>query len=391
MRAPNARRGTTAGRGRPGRPPLRPLLPLLPVLLLVAGALLDYSTSPHFSAEAFYTAAPMTAAALLSLRATVLAGLGACLVDAALLHHFGFLGDSGGRSELAAVATVWALAVLVNRLMYLSDVRLASARRVALAVQRAVLPRLPPSIGCLRIAVRYRSAVGDAEIGGDLYGVQDSPYGVRCVIGDVRGKGLEAVKAVDVALGAFREGAEDAPALPGLAARLERALRREASGRSGPERVEGFVTGVLAEFPPACAELRLVNRGHPPPLLLSDGTVRTLEPSEPALPLALGDLGAVPDRTDTVPFPPGATLLLYTDGLTEARDRDGVFYDPETTLAGRRFAGPDALLEAVLADVTRHTGGRITDDMALLAITRDGNGNGNGNGEEGEDMDGPEA
>ncbi|MBZ4324113.1 PP2C family protein-serine/threonine phosphatase [Streptomyces huiliensis] len=368
MRAPNARRGTTAGRGRPA------WLPLLPVLLLVGGALLDYATSPHFSAEAFYTAAPMTAAALLSLRATVLAGLAACLVDAVLLHHFGFLDDSGGRSELSAVATVSFLAVLVNRLMYLSDVRLASARRVALAVQRAVLPQLPPSIGCLRIAVRYRSAVGDAEIGGDLYGVQDSPFGVRCLIGDVRGKGLEAVKAVDVGLGAFREGAEDAPDLPGLAARLERALRREARGRSGPERVEGFVTAVLAEVPPDGPALHLVNRGHPPPLLLSDGTVRSLEPAEPALPLALGDLGAGPDRTDTVPFPPGATLLLYTDGLTEARDRDGVFYDPAAALTGRHFATPDALLDALLADVTRHTGGRITDDMALLAVTRDGGG-----------------
>ncbi|MGK5642257.1 PP2C family protein-serine/threonine phosphatase, partial [Streptomyces sp. URMC 126] len=379
MRSPKARRGTTAGRGRPGP------LPLLPVLLLAAGALLDYATSPHFSAEALYTAAPMTAAALLSLRATVLAGLGACLVDALLLHHFGFLGDSGGRSELAAVATVSALAVLVNRLMYLSEARLASARRVALAVQRAVLPQLPPSIGRLRVAVRYRAAVGDAEIGGDLYGVHASPFGVRCVIGDVRGKGLEAVKAVDVALGAFREAAEDEPALPGVAARLERAVRREARGRDGPERLEGFVTGVLAEIPPACTELRLVNRGHPPPLLLSDGTVRTLDPAEPTLPLALGDLGAGPDRVDTFPFPPGTTLLLYTDGLTEARDRDGTFYDPVAALTGRRFPGPDELLDALLDEVTRYTGGRITDDMALLAVARDGGGDGEGGGGGGAD------
>ncbi|WP_240351653.1 PP2C family protein-serine/threonine phosphatase [Streptomyces olivoreticuli] len=346
-------------------------LQLLPVLLLCAGALLDYNTSPHFSAEAFYTAAPMTAAALLSLRATILAGIGACAADAALLTHFGFLGDSGGRSELAAVATVSAFAVVVNRLMYYSAAQLHSARKIALAVQRAVLPQPPASIGHLRIAVRYQSAVKGAQIGGDLYGVQDTPYGVRCLVGDVRGKGMEAVKAVDVALGVFREAAEEEPTLVRLAARLERALLREARRRAGPERTEGFVTGVLAEIPHSGDELRLLNRGHPAPLLLHGGEVRSAEPSEPTLPLALGELGSDEDRIDTLPFPPGTTLLLYTDGLTEARNRAGVFYDPGARLTGQVFSGPDALLDALLTDVRHHTGGCITDDMALLAVTLD--------------------
>ncbi|MFF7725334.1 PP2C family protein-serine/threonine phosphatase [Streptomyces sp. NPDC008001] len=345
-------------------------LQLLPLLLLAGGAALDYNTPPHFSAEAFYTAAPMAAAALLSLRATVLAGVGACAADTALLLHFGYLGDSGGRSELATVATVSAFAIVVNRLMHYSDVRLQSARRIALAVQRAVLPQPPASIGPLRIAVRYQAAVQDAQIGGDLYGVQDTPYGVRCLVGDVRGKGMDAVKAVDVAVGVFREAAEEEPAITAVAARLERGVRREAARRTGVARTEGFVTGVLADIPRAGDELRLLNRGHPAPLLLRGGHVHYAEPSEPALPLGLAELGAGGDRTDTVPFPPGTTLLLYTDGLTEARDRAGVFYDPGARLTGHEFPGPDALLDALLADVRRHTGGRISDDLVLLAITR---------------------
>ncbi|GGY10994.1 PP2C family protein-serine/threonine phosphatase [Streptomyces hiroshimensis] len=364
MRAPSAGSSTTERRWF-----LRHLQ-LLPVILLAGGAVLDYNTAPHFSAEAFYTAAPMAAAALLSLRATILAGIGACAADAALLTHFGLIGDSGGRSELAAVATVSAIAVVVNRLMYYSDVRLQSVRKIALAVQNAVLPRPPASIGPFRIAVRYQSAVKDAQIGGDLYGVQDTPYGVRCLVGDVRGKGMEAVKAVDVALGVFREAADDEPTLVRIAARLDRALLREAKRRQGHERTEGFVTCVLAEIPPSGDELRLVNRGHPPPLLLHGGAVRSVEPSEPALPLALGELGTVEDRTDCVPFPPGTTLFLYTDGLSEARNRSDAFYDPVARLNGRDFPSPDALLDALLADVRRHTGGRITDDLVLLAINR---------------------
>ncbi|WP_372405542.1 PP2C family protein-serine/threonine phosphatase [Streptomyces luteireticuli] len=343
-------------------------LRLVPVLLLVAGLLTDFYTPARFSLEALYVAAPMTAAALLSLRATILAGIGACAADAAILTHFGFIGDSSGHSELAAVATVSALAVVVNRLMRYRDVRLQSAREIALAVQRAVLPRPPASIGPLRIAVRYQAAVKEAQIGGDLYGVQDTPYGVRCLVGDVRGKGMETIKAVDVVLGAFREAAEDEPTPLGIAARLERGLLREAAG---PARTEDFVTAVLAEIPHSGGELRLVNRGHPAPLLYERrGRVRGLEPSEPALPLCLGGLAPREDVSDTVPFPPGATLLLYTDGLTEARDRSGTFFDPVATLAGHDFPGPDELLDTLLDGVLHHTGGRITDDMALLAITR---------------------
>ncbi|MEU3872252.1 MULTISPECIES: PP2C family protein-serine/threonine phosphatase [Streptomyces] len=347
-------------------------LPLVPVVMLVGGALIDVNTPPHFSLEAVYTAAPMTAAALLSLRATILAGIGACLADALVLAHFGFLDESGGRSELATVATVSALAVVVSRLMHYRDVRLQSAREVALAVQRAVLPHPPPRLGPVRIAVRYQSAVREAQIGGDLYGVQATPYGVRCLVGDVRGKGMQAVKAVDVALGVFREAAEDEPALTGIAARLERALVREAAERAGLEETEGFVTAVLAQIPYAGDEVLLVNRGHPAPLLLRpDGEVRCAEPSDPALPLCLAGLGPDGVAADALAFPAGTTLLLYTDGLTEAKDRTGAFYDPVAALTGRRFRGPEELLDALLADVTRHTGGSITDDMALLALTRD--------------------
>ncbi|MEU3355077.1 PP2C family protein-serine/threonine phosphatase [Streptomyces sp. NPDC037389] len=343
----------------------------LPLLLLIGGAALDYNTPPRFSAEAFYTAAPMSAAALLSLRATILAGIGAIAADFALLAHFGFIGDASGWSELATVTTVSAFAVVVNRLMHYRNVRLESAREVALAVQRAVLPHPPTSIGSLRIAVRYQSAVKEAQIGGDLYGVQDTPYGVRCLVGDVRGKGMGAVKAVDVALGVFREAAEEEPTLADIAARLERGLIREAARRAGLERAEGFVTGVLAEIPHSGDELRLFNRGHPPPLVLRPtGEVRGAEPSVPALPLCLSELGPGEGVTDTVPFPPGSCLLLYTDGLTEAKNRSGAFYDPVAALTGHAFSGPEDLLDTLLADVGHHTGGRITDDMALLAITR---------------------
>lgn len=84
----------------------------------------------------------------------------------------------------------------------------------------------------------------------------------------------------------------------------------------------------------------------------------------------MGDLGGGPDRAETTPFPGGAILLLHTDGLSEARDGHGVFFDPADRLAGRVFRAPATLLAALADEVRRHSGGGTTDDMALLAVRR---------------------
>lgn len=113
----------------------------------------------------------------------------------------------------------------------------------------------------------------------------------------------------------------------------------------------------------------MINRGHPAPMLVLPDAVRYVEPSRPALPLGLTALATGPERVDTVTFPQGATLLLYTDGLTEARNSKGDFYDPLGRFSRLRHARPDAFLDALLSDVYKHTGGRRADDLALLAIT----------------------
>ena len=346
-------------------------LRLLPAFLLVCGLVLDWFTPPDLSAAPFYSAAPMVAATLLSLPATVMTGLCSCAADALINLHFGQLTDSAGQTELITIATVAGIAVVVNRLLQRSNLRLQSVRSVALAVQRAVLPQPPGRIGPLSVAARYEAAQADAQLGGDLYAVQDTAYGLRCIVGDVRGKGLDAIEAVAVTLGAFREAAEQEPTIALVTARLEQAMEREGLRRATLDQFEGFTTAVIAEIPPDGSEVRLVNRGHPPPLLLlADGTVIGIHPTQTAVPLGMESLSTPSNHIDAVPFPQAATLLLHTDGVTEARDRAGVFYDPVARLAGRPFDGPEALLDSLLADVDQHTGGGHADDMAMLAITR---------------------
>ncbi|MFJ8488548.1 PP2C family protein-serine/threonine phosphatase [Streptomyces sp. NPDC094038] len=350
----------------------RTLARFLPALLICTGVCYDVLTPAAFTAVPFFTAAPLIAASLSSLRTTLLTGLAALLATYAVHARSALVPDTDAVTEIVTVATVAVLAAGINRIVRIGDQRLASAREVAEAAQRAVLPEPAERIGGFEIAARYQAAQEGTLIGGDLYAVQDTPYGVRLVVGDVRGKGMGAVAAVAVLIGAFREAAEQEATLEAVAGRLERALVREGGRRGGIAADEGFSTAVLAELPHGGGTLRIVNRGHPPPLLLllGDGEVRPLRAPEAALPLGMGELGTGPDRAAEYGFPSGATLLLHTDGLSEARDAHGRFYDPERRLAGRTVTAPGPLVDRLAAEVRRHTGGGMTDDMALLAVRR---------------------
>ncbi|MGW4238628.1 PP2C family protein-serine/threonine phosphatase [Streptomyces sp. NPDC004749] len=368
---PGSGRGGHARRPRRGAAAGRRLVRLLPALVIFAGLLFDYFTPARITASPLFAAAPLIAAPFYSLRGTLMVAVAALLSELGLHLYVGSAYKVESVSELLTVLVVAGLALYINGVVRRSGQRLASARIIAETAQRAVLPRPAERIGGLRVAARYEAAQEGAFIGGDLFAVQETPYGVRLVVGDVRGKGLVAVEAVAVVIGAFREAAEQETSLEGVARRLEHSLTREMLRREGLDAAEGFTTAVLAEIPPDGAVVRLVNRGHPEPLLVNgDGAVRTLAPCDTALPLGMSELGGWPDRVEQAAYPPGATLLFYTDGLSEARNAQGVFYVPSERLDGRVFQGPDEMLQALIDDVRVHTGGGSQDDMALLAVTR---------------------
>ncbi|WP_328861074.1 PP2C family protein-serine/threonine phosphatase [Streptomyces sp. NBC_00306] len=349
----------------------RRFLRALPTLMIIGGLVFDLATPAQFTAVPLFAAAPLIAAPFFSWLTTLLTGITAVLAVLGL-HFYNHTADEvTAYTEVFTLITVSGLALLINTVVRRSGERLASARVIAETAQRAVLPAPADRIGGLHVAARYEAALADAFIGGDLFAVQETPFGVRLVVGDVRGKGLEAVEAVAVVIGAFREAAEQESSLEGVAQRLERALAREGTRRDSLDAVEGFTTAVLGEIPRGAGIVRLVNRGHPEPIILyANGDLAFLEPSRAALPLGMGDLDSWPDQAVEYPLPTGATLLLYTDGVSEARNAAGEFYDPGARLSGRLFPGPDELLDALVDDVRRYTGGGSKDDMALLAVAR---------------------
>lgn len=272
------------------------------------------------------------------------------------------VGDSLTRATTRLTAVCFVAGMTVFACVHRCRAERAHAELTA-AAQRVVLRPVPQRIGPIRTEVSYLPA-GRAWAGGDLYDVVATPYGVRLIIGDVMGKGHDAVERAADVLGAFRELAHHETTLEGIAIRLDSFL-------SSRDECEQFVTALFVEIaaPPGPGEgmlAELVSCGHPPPLVLADGSaafIDTLVPSPPLGLMGLTDGWCVPSFIDLAP---GSALLLYTDGVSEARDRSGTFYplaDRVTLLSG---AGQDPLVGKLTRDLGDHADGRLHDDAAML-------------------------
>ncbi|MEV7525932.1 PP2C family protein-serine/threonine phosphatase [Streptomyces sp. NPDC091371] len=268
--------------------------------------------------------------------------------------------------------------ILSNAVRTRRQNELDQVRRIAVAAQEVVLRPVPKQLGPLRAASLCLAAGTGAQVGGDLYEAVQTRYGVRLIVGDVRGKGLSAIRAVAVALGAFREAVHYEDQLQQVMSHCEAALRRESavpgtySQAELPEvLMEGFTTALIAQVSDEQV-VRLVNRGHPPPLVLHQGRVQALMPASPQPPLGLEDLvTGPPAKPDNYPFLPGDRLLLYTDGVIEARNRDNDFLPlPETMEQIPGSTSPQEFLEELHKALIRHTDGRLTDDVAMILIDR---------------------
>ncbi len=339
------------------------LRPWLPVGVLVVVVWLDLVNGQQ-PLLGLVVIAPLFAASLVGPGITAVYAALALAAGAALgvyndLYQPGM--QAAQWTRLGLIAGGGVLAVGAARARVRREARLADLLRVAEVAQRAILPPLPASVGGLGLAAHYESAAREASIGGDLYAVVPTPWGVRLLVGDVRGKGLDAVRLAAVLLGAFRERADEHADLLELAGRLDAAVRRFA----GPE---DFVTAVLAQVDPA-RRLTLLSCGHPEPLLVRDGLVVPLPLPVPAPPLGLGPPPAARHQAPALQLQAGDRLLLHTDGLTEARrPRDRAFFPAEELVSPALSRGPlDEGLRGVLAELLTWTGGHLGDDVALLA------------------------
>ncbi|MFG2205575.1 PP2C family protein-serine/threonine phosphatase [Streptomyces sp. NPDC048638] len=356
----------TSGRLSLRRRRVRGRLTLLsPVILTVLIAGLAYATPPELAFSRLLPAAPALAAAMWPVLPTVLLGTAGLLLMIGLGIVFPDLGTWWTAAGIIAVtvAAAYGSHVRLQREQTLLQVRL-----VADAAQQVVLSPMPRRFGGIEIEALYLAAAAEASIGGDFYEVVDTKYGVRLLIGDVRGKGLPAVGTAAALVNSFREAAYDEADLVNIARRLEASSTRYNAAFPSEGMMERFATALLAEIPHGGGRIGILNCGHPPPLLLNRGEVRTLEPTDPAPLLNLAELIGDHYSIDAFDFAPGDLLLLYTDGVAEARDLDGQFFPVAAWLRQQRPGRPVELLSALHHDLLHYSRGRLDDDIAALAV-----------------------
>ncbi|MFC4035503.1 PP2C family protein-serine/threonine phosphatase [Streptomyces polygonati] len=306
---------------------------------------------------------------------------------AALLSVASILVASGERHVLSTenviveLVSLIVLSVLLILFSHLREKRERELERLRLAsdtAQGVVLRALPPRAGPLSIASEYMAADLGTRVGGDMYAVARTAHATRLLIGDVRGHGLSSIGDTESVLGAFRAEAHRQGPLPQLVASLEEGFRWSLTelpeGPSQTDTGERFVTAAIIEIPDDEPCAHVINCGHPSPLLLHRGDATLLNVPEPAPPLGLGTLGRMGESAyavSTFPFAPGDRLILYTDGVTEARDPSGAFYPllaRAVTWGGDR---PGPLLKAMTGDLLAHVAGPLEDDMAVVAVQRE--------------------
>ncbi|MBT2457437.1 PP2C family protein-serine/threonine phosphatase [Streptomyces sp. ISL-86] len=347
----------------------------VPFALIAIVTVVDVLAPPDVHLGPFLVAAPAVTASFAGPRMTGFVGAVAVLAQSMVAVARTTLTDLNHTFQIIALVLISAFVTFFAHLREVREEQLTQLRSVAEAAQQVVLRPLRDRMGPLRVASVYLAAEAEAQIGGDLYAAARTAHSTRLIIGDVRGKGLEAVGEAAIVLGAFRASAHQEADLPGLVSYLEAAVTADPDG-SGDDPAppgEGFTTAAVLDIRDQEMTLQLISCGHPPPLLLRGGRVIPLEVDNPAPPLGLTqfvDTGFAPQYFG---FETGDIVLLYTDGVVEARDASGAFYPLPDRVADWPGDGPEALLRHLCADLLSHSpGGRLGDDAAMVAIERVG-------------------
>jgi len=229
------------------------------------------------------------------------------------------------------------------------------------AIQHALMPEPAPRIKGFTVHIRTEPA---NDVGGDLVDVQPLGGGrFGLALGDLAGKGLGAALMMARLHSTIRALAPESPDLSQLAGRINHILCRDGV----KSRFASLVYLIVSD---ASDRIRYFNAGHMPPVLVSATGVKVMKRGG----IAMGLKPGVRFKEQEVRLAPGDVLVVYSDGLTEARDPENNFYGEER--AKRLFASLHGLtaqqsFDRIRKDLDTFRGtSRLPDDLSLLIIAR---------------------
>jgi serine phosphatase RsbU (regulator of sigma subunit) len=254
-----------------------------------------------------------------------------------------------------------AMTVTAQAALAIDNARLYQQQRdFAETMQRSLLPREIPEIRGLEVGHVYQSSAR-VDVGGDVYDFLSLEDGrLAVILGDVTGKGIQAAADMAMAKFSFRALARSYPEPAEFLAKANEVVIEEIA-------VGKFITMVYAVIDPTMHEVAYSSAGHPPPRFVgADGTVSTLATTG----LALGIERDQEYPAERATLEPGAALVLFTDGVIEAR-RDGDVYGEgrlDTFLSKHVGLSAQELAEALLADCRAFAEGEVADDCAVVCL-----------------------
>lgn len=274
--------------------------------------------------------------------------------------------DASTPPDVAALVRAALELAITGSRDHVMQARAAQELAIGRQIQRSILPRRFPEVPGWRFAAEYEPA---REVGGDLYDVfrlgGDSDDVVVLLIADVTGKGVPAALLMADTKALLRAAADHAPGPADALARVNRILALE-------RRSSLFVTAALAEIDVRTGDVRLASAGHESPLVVRrDGRVETISAGG----FLLGPFGDADYEEGSGLIGAGETVLLYTDGVTEARNPQGAFYGEarlRTLLGGLASATADDVRRTVVEDVGEfRSGADAHDDLTILVAERE--------------------
>jgi serine phosphatase RsbU (regulator of sigma subunit) len=290
--------------------------------------------------------------------------------------------DSHDRDLIGAIASRVAIAI-DNAILFETE------RQTALAFQKSLLPQAIPELDGLEVACRYVPAkplesVGQGiqtQVGGDWYDIIPLAAGrVGIVIGDVEGRGARAAAIMGQLRAALRAFAQDEKPPADIMRKLDEWCRSLAPADESGTSLAGdppTVSCLYLIYDAWSRELTFANAGHDAPLLISEGQARQLEFMHKGVLLGVrgkGIRGLPTYKEQTIIVPPAATLVFYTDGLTDRRTRaDGSGHYSETEAVEMlqhavRAAAASGDADAIATAAEYAVPGDIDDDMAILVV-----------------------